>query len=101
MISQFTPTSPISNMQTFLSDVMVIQGMTFFFCNIWYKHVDVSCTMCHTIFCQYTIGLGQTVVKRRVWRYQDIEEEQTTQWTKEKVQKDNDLQNIHIKLKIE
>ena len=27
-------------------------------------------------------------------------EEQTTQWPKEKVQKD-DLQNIHIKLKIE
>ena len=31
-----------------------------------------------------------------------IEEEQTTQWPKEKVQKtNNDLQNIHIKLKIE
>ena len=31
-----------------------------------------------------------------------IEEEQTTQWLLEKVQKDkNDLQNIHIKLKIE
>jgi hypothetical protein len=30
------------------------------------------------------------------------EEEQTTQWPKEKVQKDNnDLQNIHTKLKIE
>ena len=30
-----------------------------------------------------------------------IEEEQTTQWPKEKVQKDkNDLQNIHINLKI-
>ena len=29
-----------------------------------------------------------------------IEEEQTTQWPKEKVQ-NNDLQNIHIKLKIE
>jgi hypothetical protein len=28
-------------------------------------------------------------------------EEQTTQWTNEKVQKDNDLQNIHIKLKID
>jgi hypothetical protein len=29
-------------------------------------------------------------------------EEQTTQWSKEKVQKDNnDLQNIHTKLKIE
>jgi tetrahydrodipicolinate N-succinyltransferase len=38
---------------------------------------------------------GQTTIyKRRVWRYQRvnqnpyIEEEQTTQWTKEKVQKD-------------
>jgi hypothetical protein len=31
-----------------------------------------------------------------------IEEEQTTQWPKEKVQRtNNDLQNIHIKLKIE
>jgi hypothetical protein len=30
-----------------------------------------------------------------------IEEEQTAQWPKEKVQKtNNDLQNIHIKLKI-
>jgi hypothetical protein len=48
------------------------------------------------------------VVSRRVGRYQMcnqspyIEEEQTTQWSKEKVQKTNyDLQNIHIKLKIE
>jgi hypothetical protein len=31
-----------------------------------------------------------------------IEEEQTRQWPKEKVQKtNNDLQNIHVKLKIE
>ena len=31
-----------------------------------------------------------------------IEEEQTTQWPKVKVQRtNNDLQNIHIKLKIE
>jgi hypothetical protein len=31
-----------------------------------------------------------------------IEEEQTTQWPKEKVQRtNNDLQNIHIKLRIE
>jgi hypothetical protein len=31
-----------------------------------------------------------------------IEEEQTTQWPKEKVKRANiDLQNIHIKLKIE
>jgi len=31
-----------------------------------------------------------------------IEEEQTTQWPKAKVQKDKqDLQNLHIKLKIE
>jgi hypothetical protein len=31
-----------------------------------------------------------------------IKEEQTTQWSKEKEQKtNNDLQNIHIKLKIE
>ena len=28
-------------------------------------------------------------------------EKQTTQWPTEKVQKDNDLQNIHIKLKNE
>ena len=47
-------------------------------------------------------------VERRVWRYQRgirnpyIEEEQTTQWPKEKAQKDKqDLQNIHIELKIE
>ena len=45
---------------------------------------------------------------RRVWRYQRgnqnlyTEEEQTTQWSKGKIQKtNNDLQNIHIKLKIE
>ena len=45
---------------------------------------------------------------RRVWRYQRgnhnpyIEEEQTTQWPKEKVQKDKQRStNIHIKLKIE
>ena len=44
----------------------------------------------------------------RAWRYQRgnqnpyIEEEQTTQWPKKKYKKtNNDLQNIHIKLKIE
>jgi hypothetical protein len=32
----------------------------------------------------------------------DIEEEQITKWPKEKVQRaNNDLQNIHMKLKIE
>ena len=30
-----------------------------------------------------------------------IEDEQTTQWASEKVQRDKDLQNIHITLKIE
>jgi len=30
-----------------------------------------------------------------------IKEEQTTQWSKEKVQKNNDLQSKHIKLKVE
>jgi hypothetical protein len=50
----------------------------------------------------------ETLGTRRVWRYQKgnqnpyIEEEQTTQWPNEKVQKNNnDLQNIHIKQKIE
>jgi hypothetical protein len=45
---------------------------------------------------------------RRVSRYQRgnqnsyIEEEQTTQWSKEKYKRtNNDQQNIHIKLKIE
>jgi hypothetical protein len=41
---------------------------------------------------------------RLFWTYlmKVIEDEQTTQWPKEKVQKDiNDLHNIHIKLKIE
>jgi len=45
---------------------------------------------------------------RRVCRFQRgnqnpyIEEEQTTQWPKEKYKRtNNDLQNIHIKLKIE
>ena len=47
-------------------------------------------------------------MSRRDGRYQIcnqspyIEEEQTTQWSKEKVQKTNyDLQNIQIKLKLE
>jgi hypothetical protein len=50
----------------------------------------------------------ETLGTRRVWRYQKgnqnpyIEEEQTTQWPNEKVQKNNnDLQNMHIKQKIE
>jgi hypothetical protein len=49
-----------------------------------------------------------TYIWRRIWRYQRdnqspyIEEEQTSQWPIENVQKtNNDLQNIHIKLKIE
>ena len=43
----------------------------------------------------------------RVWRYQRdnqnpyIEEGQTTQWLKEKVQKDKQRSKKHIKLKIE
>jgi hypothetical protein len=43
-----------------------------------------------------------------IWRYQSanlnpyIEEVQTTQWPKESLQRtNNDLQNLHIKLKIE
>ena len=37
-----------------------------------------------------------------VIRIRNIEEEQTTQWPKEKVQRtNNDLKNIHIQLKIE
>jgi len=53
------------------------------------------------------LDISQKLV-RRVWRCQRrnqnlyIEEEQRTQWPKEKVQRtNNDLQNIHIKLKIE
>jgi len=51
---------------------------------------------------------NRNIAVRRVSRYQRgnqnpyIEDEQTTQWRKEKVQKDNNhLQNIYIKLKIE
>ena len=58
-----------------------------------------------TPFHNTSVGM---VMSRRVGRYQMcnqspyIEEEQTTQWPKEKLQKTNyDLQNIHIKLKIE
>jgi hypothetical protein len=58
-----------------------------------------------TPFHNRSVGM---VMSRRVGRYQMcnqnpyIEEEQKTQWSKEKVQKTNyDLQNIHIKLKIE
>ena len=58
-----------------------------------------------TPFHNTSVGM---VMSRRVGRYQMcnqnpyIEEGQTTQWPKEKVQKTNyDLQNIHIKLKIE
>jgi hypothetical protein len=58
-----------------------------------------------TPFHNTSVGM---VMSRRVGRYQMcnqspyIEEEQTTQWPKEKVQKTNyDLQNIHIKLQIE
>jgi hypothetical protein len=58
-----------------------------------------------TPFHKTSVGM---VMSRRIGRYQMcnqspyIEEEQTTQWSKEKVQKTNyDLQNIHIKLKIE
>ena len=47
-------------------------------------------------------------VTRRIWRYQSgnenlyMEEEQTTQWPKGKYKRtNNDLQDIHIKLKIE
>jgi hypothetical protein len=40
--------------------------------------------------------------RSNVWSLPHIKEEQTTQWPKEKVQKDKlDLENIYIKLKIE
>jgi len=59
------------------------------------------------LFCPITTS-KLFISLRRVWRFQRgnqkpyIEEEHTTQWPKEKVQEDkNDLQNIHIKLKIE
>jgi hypothetical protein len=44
-----------------------------------------------------------TVAKRQKNRQHNGQktEKQTTQWPTEKVQKDNDLQNIHIKLKNE
>jgi hypothetical protein len=49
-----------------------------------------------------------SLVLRRIWRHQRgnhnlyIKDEHTTQWSKEKVQRtNNDLQSIHIKLKIE
>ena len=58
-----------------------------------------------TPFHNTSVGM---VMSRRVGRYQMcnqssyIEEGQTTQWAKEKVQKTNyDLQNIDIKLKVE
>ena len=52
------------------------------------------------IYCRLTVD----TVLRRVWRYQrgnqnPYIEEQTTQWPKKRT--NNDLQNIHIKLKIE
>ena len=58
-----------------------------------------------TRFHETSVGM---VMSRRVWRYQRgnqnpyIKEDQTIQWPKGKVQKTNyDLQNIHIKLKLE
>jgi hypothetical protein len=65
------------------------------------KSIIVLWTLIH----ETSVGM---VMSRRVWRYQRgnqnpyIEEEQTIQWPKGKVQKINyDLQNIHIKLKVE
>ena len=58
--------------------------------------------MYHYLFVFLSFHICHCVV-RRVWRYQrgnpnpHTEEEQTTQWPKEKVQKNkNDLQNIHF-----
>ena len=57
------------------------------------------------IFVHLTI-LQNIIFKNRVWRYQRgyqnpyIEDEQKTQWPKEKCKRtNNDLQNMHIKLK--
>jgi hypothetical protein len=67
-------------------------------------------TWIHTShYCHDTDDCQFPSCERRVWKYNrgnqnrpPIDEEQTTQWSKEKVQKDKqDLQNIHIKLKIE
>ena len=61
-------------------------------------------------FCFYSFSIVNFKVKVKKSlkipkgnRNRKIEEEQTTQWPKEKVQKrtNNDLQNIHIKLWIE
>jgi hypothetical protein len=63
------------------------------------------CFLCTPV---WAILLYQGSSARRVWRYQRgnqnpyIEEEHTTQWPKEKVQKDKQRfkKNIHIELKI-
>jgi len=70
--------------------------------NIQYQYLICGCINIWNNKCSNT---SQFI--RRVWRYQRgnqnpyIEEEQTIQWPKEKGQNENDLQNIHIKLKIE
>jgi len=68
------------------------------------KHQSVSLLLLFYFFKEIIWGKI-----RRVWRYQrgnqnpHIEEEQTTEWPKQKKYKrtNNDLQNIHIQLKIE
>jgi hypothetical protein len=68
--------------------------------------MDNMCIL-HTA-CMRQFVKRMSIGARRTWRYQRgnhnpyIAEEQTTQWPTEKVQMtNNDLQSIHIKLKIE
>ena len=83
---------------------------------VWYENCHIITSYYYTciftgnlwLFVDSTERYCHSDTERRVWRYQSgnqnphIEENQTTQWSKKKVQNDkNGLQNIHIKLKIE
>jgi len=74
---------------------------------VFSNHKPTRCQKCRNNYCLYVTtcqcapGIVHVLEGRRVWRYQSgnqnpyIEEEQTTQWPNEKVQKDKQRSTKH------
>ena len=101
----------------FLFLCVVFRRLLFDLLSVWFwpfyciSFVDLRLLIIHwhlqTVLALKWLQPSIHVLIRRVWRYQRgnqnpyIKEEQTTQWPKEKVQKDKQRSTKHTKLKIE
>jgi len=69
-------------------------------CNWFIPHLQMYSASC--LLTSQSVLVIEFILERRDNQNSYIKEEQTTQWPKKKSKRtNNDLQNIHIKLKIE